>query len=111
MTTTYEERGRGNFFLIGLMAGTAVGAGLALAFAPRMASEIRERLTESATDLGQAASRSYQRVSTRVADAVESVTERGQAVADNVVDAIGHGAHEVEELAEAAKASPGGWKS
>jgi len=111
MNTRYEARGRGNVFLIGLMAGTAVGAGLALAFAPRMASEIRERLTESATDLGQAASRGYQRVSTRVADAVDSVTERAEAVRDDVADAIGHGAREVEAFAEAAKGSPGGWKS
>jgi gas vesicle protein len=111
MITTYEERGRGNLFLIGLMAGTAVGAGLALAFAPGMASEIRERLTESATDLGRAASRGYQRVSTPVADAVDRVTERGEAADHDVADAIGDGATEVEEFAEAAKASPGGWKS
>jgi gas vesicle protein len=111
MTTTSEEGGRGNLFLIGLMAGTAIGAGLALAFAPRMASEIRERLTESATEFGQAASRGYQRVSTRVADAVDGVTQRGEAAGHAVADAIGHGAREVEEFAEAAKASPGGWKS
>jgi gas vesicle protein len=111
MTTTRAESGGSNLFLVGLMAGTAIGAGLALAFAPRMASEIRERLTESATDLGRAASRGYQRVSTRVADAVDSVTERGEAAGHDVADAIGHGASEVEEFAEAAKASPGGWKS
>jgi gas vesicle protein len=108
---TREESGRGNLFLVGLMAGTAIGAGLALAFAPRMASEIRERLTGSATDLGQAASRGYQRVSTRVADAVENVTERGQAVRDGVADAVDSGARKVEELAEAAKSLPGGWRS
>jgi gas vesicle protein len=108
---TREESGRSNLFLVGLMAGTAIGAGLALAFAPRMTSEIRERLTGSATDLGEAASRGYQQASTRVADAVDNVTERAQAVRDDVADAIGRGAREVEQFAEAAKSSPGGWRS
>jgi gas vesicle protein len=107
---TREESARGNLFVIGLMAGTAIGAGLALAFAPRTGSETRERLTDSATDLGQAASRGYQRVSTRIADAVEQATEKAQSVRDDVADAVGGSAQEVEPLADA-KASPGGWRS
>ena len=108
---TREESAHGNLFLVGLMAGTAIGAGLALAFAPRPGSEIRERLTGSATDLGQAASRGYQRVSTRVADAVENVTERAETIRDDVADAIGSGQREVEQSAEAVKPLPGGWRS
>jgi len=108
---TREESGRSSLFLVGLMAGTAIGAGLALAFAPRAGSELRQRLTGSATDLGQAASRGYQRVSTRVADALEDVTERGQTVGDGVADAVASGAREVAPLAEAAKSLPGGWRS
>jgi gas vesicle protein len=108
---TREEDSRGNMFVIGLMAGTAIGAGLALAFAPRPGSEFRERLTGSATDLGQAASREYQRVSTRVADAVENMTERAQAVRDDAADAFGSGLREAEQSAEAVKPSPGGWRS
>ena len=108
---TREEDSRGNMFVIGLMAGAAIGAGLALAFAPRPGAEFRERLTGSATDLGQAASREYQRVSTRVADAVENMTERAQAVRDDVADAFGSGLREVEQSAEAVKPSPGGWRS
>ena len=108
---TREESGRSSLFLVGLMAGTAIGAGLTLAFAPRMASELGERLTESATDLGQVASRGYEQISGRVADAVATVTERGQRVRDDVASAIGKGAREVEQVAEAAKSSPGGWRS
>jgi gas vesicle protein len=103
---TREESSGGNLFLIGLLAGTAIGAGLALAFAPR-ASELRERLAGSATDIGRAASRGHQ----RVADAVESATERAQTVRDGVADAIGTGPREVEQSAEAARALPGGWRS
>jgi len=108
---TREESGRSSLFLVGLMAGTAIGAGLALAFAPRAGSEFRERLTGSATDLGQAAARGYERVSTGIADALENVTERGQAVRDGVAEAVAGGAREVGQRAEAAKSLPGGWRS
>ena len=108
---TREENGRGNLFLVGLMAGTAIGAGIALAFAPRPGSEFRERLAGSATDLGEAASRGYQRVSARVADAVENVADRAETVRGDVTDAIGSGLREVEQSAEAAKPAPGGWRS
>jgi gas vesicle protein len=108
---TREESGHSNLFLVGLMAGTAIGAGLALAFAPRMASELRDRVTASATDLGEAASRGYQQVSTRVADVIENVTERAQTVRGEVAAAIERGAREVEQFADAAKSSAGGSRS
>jgi len=38
-----------NGFLIGLITGGVVGAALALAFAPRLRSELRERAVTSAT--------------------------------------------------------------
>ncbi len=90
-------------FLIGLMTGSVIGAGLAIWFAPRMASELRQRVTDSATDLGNAASRRYQDVTTRVAGVVDAVTTRGQAARDDVADAVGRGARAVEQFAKASK--------
>ena len=100
---TRPENGGSNGFLIGLITGGAIGAGLALLFAPRLASELRERVTDSATDLGDAASRRYQDVTTRVADVVDTVTAKAQAVRDDVADAVGRGAREVERFATASK--------
>jgi gas vesicle protein len=100
---TRPENGGNNGFLIGLITGGAIGAGLAILFAPRLASELRERVTDSATDLGHAASRRYQDVTTRVADVVDAATARGQAVRDDVADAVGRGAREVEQSAIASK--------
>src|SRR2546428_9137869 len=57
-------------FLIGLLAGGVIGAGLAIAFAPRLASGLRQRVTTPATDLSHAASPGYQKVSTRIAGVV-----------------------------------------
>ncbi|OFW18846.1 MAG: hypothetical protein A3H97_14345 [Acidobacteria bacterium RIFCSPLOWO2_02_FULL_65_29] len=39
-------------FAIGLLTGTFVGADLAMWFAPRVASELRRRVTDSARSLG-----------------------------------------------------------
>jgi len=94
---------RNNTFLIGLIAGGALGAGLAIAFAPRLASELRHRVTASTTNLTHAASRGYQEVSTRFAGVVDGVTASGQAVRDGVAEAVGRGARDVERFAMASK--------
>jgi gas vesicle protein len=91
----------GGSFLLGLITG-AIGAALAVYFAPRLALELRQRVTGSTTGLGNAASERFQGVATRVADVVErvadvadDVTRRGQAARDDVADAVARGAHEV----------------
>jgi gas vesicle protein len=60
--------------VVGLAAGMVVGAGLTLWLAPRMASELRERISDSAKSVGQRASDHYQEASNRVGDAVEALT-------------------------------------
>jgi gas vesicle protein len=61
-------------FVVGLAAGMFVGAGLTLWLSPRVASELRERINESAKSVGQRASDHYQEASNRVGDAVEALT-------------------------------------
>ena len=88
-----------NGLMFGLIAGGMIGAGLALAFAPRLRSELRQRLTASANDLNQR----YQEVTTRVTGAVDGMAARGQVVRDEVADAVGRGARQVEQIAIASK--------
>jgi gas vesicle protein len=102
MTTDTQNR-RDYSFLIGLLTGTFVGAGLAIWLAPRAASELRQRVTDSARALSNRASEGYQEVSTRVGEAVDDLTKKGQSVRDDVADAVVRGAHEVERVATAAK--------
>jgi len=105
----------GSSFLMGLITG-AIGAGVAIYFAPRLALELRQRVIDSTTGLRNAASERVQGVATRVADVVErvadvadDVTRRGQAARDDVADAVARGAHEVgrgaREVEQFAKAS------
>jgi gas vesicle protein len=106
MTLQQGTGGDGRFW-IGMFTGGLIGAGLAIVFAPQLATEVRKRINTTAADLGEAASSGYQQVSTRVANVVDGVTARGQAVRDDVADAVGRGAREVEQIAMAAK-SPSG---
>jgi len=100
-THTQEHREYG--FVMGLFTGTFVGAGLAMWLVPRLASEVHQRMTDSARSLGERASEEYQQASTRVGDVVDEVTRKGRAVRDGVAEAVARGAHEVERYAAAAK--------
>jgi gas vesicle protein len=90
-------------FVIGLLTGTFVGAGLVMWFAPRSASELGERINDSATRLGERASAQYREASARVGEAVNELTRKGQGVADVVGQAVARGANEVERLATAVR--------
>jgi len=119
MQTAIQDNNTGydGTFLMGLITGGAIGVGLALYLSPRLALELRHRATDAATDLQDVASGHLQAVANRVADVVdrvadaaEDVTKRGQAVRDDVADAVSHGAHsvahgarEVERFAKASK--------
>jgi len=61
-------------FAIGLAAGMFVGAGLTIWLAPRLASELRERITDSAKDIGQRASDHYEHTRNRFGEAVDALT-------------------------------------
>lgn len=102
MTADAHNRGDHGFW-VGLLAGTFVGAGLAIWLAPRVASELRERVAKSAKDLGSLASERYRQVSARVTETVEDLSQKGEHVRNEVADAVVRGAHEVERIATAAK--------
>jgi gas vesicle protein len=110
MMNTRVQNDGGSNFLLGLITGGVIGASLAIAFAPRLAKELRQRVTAAANDFSDSASKSYRDASARVADAadrvvdaVDGVTARGQAVRDDMADAVGRGAREVEKFAMASK--------
>ena len=90
-------------FGLGLLTGACVGVGLALWFAPRLASELRARVTDSAKDLGQAVADRYDHVGAQLGHAADEVMRKGQDVRDNVADAVAQGAHEVERFAKVTK--------
>lgn len=101
---TPEHREYG--FMIGLLTGTLIGAGLAVWLVPRSSSELRHRMGDSARRLGQRASDQYQKTSARAGEALDEFTRKGRGVRDRVAEAVARGAQEVERFATAAQTDP-----
>jgi gas vesicle protein len=98
-TQTQGHRDYG--FVIGLVTGTFVGAGLAMWLAPRAAAELGERISDSAKTLGRQASERVQQANSHVVEAVGELTRTSQGVRDDVAEAVARGAREVERFATA----------
>jgi gas vesicle protein len=106
MTNNLAPETRDHRLLIGFIVGSAVGAAVTMLLAPRVAAELRQRVSTSARNLGRAASERYQQASTRVGDAVGELTKKGQGVRDDVLEAVASGAQKVEQFA-ASHSTPG----
>jgi hypothetical protein len=65
-----REEGSGSF-LMGLLAGTVLGAGLGMLFAPKAGSELRNQLSEQAGRLRDTATDTYNQASEKVTQIVE----------------------------------------
>lgn len=72
----FEREDGGGSFLMGLLAGTVLGAGLGMLFAPRAGSEIRNQLSEQAGRLRSTAGDTYHQAS----DKVSHLVDRGREV-------------------------------
>jgi len=66
-----EREEGGGSFLMGLLAGTVLGAGLGMLFAPKPGSELRNQLTEQAGKLKSTAADGYQQASGKVTQMVD----------------------------------------
>ena len=65
-----REEGSGAF-LMGLLAGTVLGAGLGMLFAPKAGSELRSQLSEQANKLRDTATDTYNQASEKVTQMVD----------------------------------------
>jgi len=71
----FEREEGGGSFLMGLLAGTVLGAGLGMLFAPKAGSELRSQLGSSIADgtgrLRDAADQTYSQASEKVSQIVD----------------------------------------
>ena len=74
----FEGEDSGGSFLMGLLAGTVLGAGLGMLFAPRAGSELRSQLSEQAGRLRSTAGDTYHQAS----DKVSHLVDRGREAYD-----------------------------
>jgi len=66
-----EREDGGGSFLMGLLAGTVLGAGLGMLFAPKTGSELRNQLSDQAGKLRATANDTYQQASEKVSQMVD----------------------------------------
>ena len=67
----FEREEGGGSFLMGLLAGTVLGAGLGMLFAPKPGAELRSQLGDQAGKLREAADQGYQQATEKVSQIVD----------------------------------------
>jgi hypothetical protein len=67
----YEREDGGGSFLMGLLAGTVLGAGLGMLFAPKAGTELRNQLSEQTGKLKSTANDAYSQASEKVSQMVD----------------------------------------
>jgi len=80
----FEREEGGGSFLMGLLAGTVLGAGLAMLFAPKSGSELRSQLGDQANKLRGAATDAYSQAS----DKVSQMVDRGRDAYDRARSSV-----------------------
>lgn len=74
----FEREDGGGSFLMGLLAGTVLGAGLGMLFAPKTGYELRHQLTEQTGRLRSTANDAY----SQATDKVSQIVDRGREAYD-----------------------------
>ncbi|HEX6976284.1 MAG TPA: YtxH domain-containing protein [Vicinamibacterales bacterium] len=86
----YEKEEGGGSFLMGLLAGTVLGAGLGMLFAPKAGSELRSQLNEQAGRLRTTAGDTYSQATEKVSQMVD----RGREAYDRARSSVAGAAEE-----------------
>jgi hypothetical protein len=87
----FEREDGGGSFLMGLLAGTVLGAGLGMLFAPKTGSEIRSQLGEQAGRLRSSANETYAQASEKVSQ----IMDRGREAYERARGSMGPGGSEI----------------
>src|SRR5947207_12062883 len=99
-----NEGGGGGAFVMGLLTGTVLGAGLGMLFAPKSGSEIRNQLSEQAGNLANTASEGYRKAS----ESAGQWADRGKDLYEKTRDAVSRGADEAQRYVRDATSSVSG---
>jgi len=91
----YDTDAHGNGFMMGLLTGTVLGAGLGMLLAPKAGSDLRGQIGEQARNISTKASEQYRRASETATD----WAERGREVVGQAREAVSHGAEEARAYA------------
>ena len=93
-----NEGGGGGSFVMGLLTGTVLGAGLGMLFAPKAGSELRGQLSEQADKMANTASEGYRRASETAGGGPTRAAKRDAEIYDKARDAVSRGNEEARTL-------------
>jgi gas vesicle protein len=111
----FENEGSGGgSFVMGLLTGTVLGAGLGMLFAPKSGSALRSQLSEQAGNLANTASEGYRKAAENAGqwaqtgkEAAGELAERGKDVYDKARDAVNRGTEEAQRYVRDAASAVG----
>jgi gas vesicle protein len=89
----------GGSFVIGVLAGAAVGAGLALLFAPLAGAALRKQIARQAGDVAKAATDTAQDGYRRATETANDWADRGKDAIGKAREVVAKGADEVAAAA------------
>ena len=98
----FEREDGGGSFLMGLLAGTVLGAGLGMLFAPKAGSELRGQVSEQAGRLRTTANDAY----SQAQEKVSQIVDRGREAYDRA--RTGGGFHEGDSTSGGNAGTPSG---
>jgi gas vesicle protein len=101
----FEKEDGGGSFLMGLLAGTVLGAGLGMLFAPKAGTELRNQLGEQAGKLRSTANETYQQATEKVSQ----IVDRGREAYDRARGSVGTGTTDESGYSGSTSGSTGGY--
>jgi gas vesicle protein len=97
-----EGRGGGNF-VMGLLAGTVLGAGLGLMFAPKRGAELRSQLSKEVGNLANTASEGYRQATDKASEWAEKGLDAAGELTETAKDAYSKSREAVKSGADGAQ--------
>src|SRR5688572_4323256 len=98
----YTNDHSGSAFTLGLLAGAAIGAGLAILYAPKVGSEVRGQLRQmskeamsSLGEMGRSLRQGTERLAERGKDAMTEVAKEGERMFDRATNEASRMANDV----------------
>ena len=91
----FENEAGGGGFMLGLLTGAVIGAGLGMLLAPKAGSDLRGQVAEQAKNFGTKAGEQYRRAS----ETASEWAERGKDMVNQAREGFTRGAEEAREFA------------
>ena len=95
-----ERENGGGAFLMGMLAGTVLGAGLGMLFAPKAGSEVRKQLSEQASRLRSTANDTMHQASEKLSQVSQQASDKIGQVSQQASDKIGQASEKVTQIVD-----------